>query len=587
MKKFAVLFIFLLSLSVSAQNVAPTWESINQRGYPQWFSDAKLGIFIHWGLYSVPSFAGKEGYAEWYYRGIMVQDPGRMAFQNRVYGEGFQYSDFANMFKGELWNPDEWAELFRRSGAKYVLLVTKHHDGYCLWNSKLAPEWNSVTSGPHRDIVGELTNSVRAKGLKMGFYYSLAEWTNPKHIWMVDPDDSIADYVDNYMIPQFKELVSEYKPSLIFTDGEWNNSAEQWHARELISWYYNTVGDEAVVNDRWGDGTQHGFRTPEYSAGITQIDRPWAECRGLGRSFALNRNEPIENYLTSDELIRHFVTLVAAGGGMTLNVGPSADGQIPLLQQERLLDLGKWLNINEEAIFGTRPFNKFFEEREISVSRNDSIINFDWVRNSPDLQISCDNFTAEWNAVFVPEKTAVYTFDVEVDDNVILTIGDNVVIDYNPAKAEAAQSNAAEAKNWMSTQGSVKLKKGVSYPVNVKYEEKNLEALIKLYISSKEIEKSVFKPEKGFDAVYKSMKPYVCYTTKGNDLYAIAIEYPQDNLVLAIDKPSRNAEITMLGCDKILPWRYKDGKVIIDTTPLKYNDLQSTAAWVFKIREFR
>lgn len=139
----------------------------------------------------------------------------------------------------------------------------------------------------------------------------------------------------------------------------------------------------------------------------------------------------------------------------------------------------------------------------------------------------------------------------------------------------------------MSTQGSVKLKKGVSYPVNVKYEEKNLEALIKLYISSKGIEKTVFKPEKGFDAVYKSMKPYVCYTTKCNDLYAIAIEYPQDSLVLAIDKPSRNAEITMLGCDKILPWRYEDGKVIIDTTPLKYNDLQSTAAWVFKIREFR
>ncbi len=587
MKKFVAFLFIMMSLTVGAQNVAPTWESINQRGYPQWLSDAKLGIFIHWGLYSVPAFASKEGYGDWYYRGIMVNDPERTAFQKRTYGEDFQYSDFKDMFKGELWNPDEWAELFRKSGARYALLVAKHHDGYCLWDSELAPEWNSVTSGPHRDVVGELTNSVRAKGLKMGLYFSLAEWNNPKHVWMVDPDDSIADYVDNYMIPQFKELVSKYRPSMVFTDGEWNNSSEQWHAKEFISWYYNTVGEEAVVNERWGSGTQHGFQTPEYSMGIAQTERPWAECRGLGRSFGLNRNEPIENYITSDELIRHFVTLVAAGGGMILNVGPSADGQIPLFQQERLLDLGKWLNINGEAIFETRPFNKFFEEREVAVSRIDSVINFDWVRNSPDLQISCDNFTAEWNAVFVPKHTAVYTFDVEADDNVTLTIGDNVVIDYNPAKVQTALKNSAEAEKLTSTRGSVKLKKGVSYPVNVKYEEKKVEALMRLFVSSKGEEKSVFKPEKGFDAVYKSMKPYVCYTTKGTDLYAIAIEYPQDSLVLAIDKPSRNAEITMLGCDKAFPWKYEDGKVIIDTKSLKYNDLKSTAAWVFKIRGFR
>ena len=329
MKRLFLSFsLMLLFANLSAQ-VQPTWESINQRGYPQWFSDAKLGIFIHWGVYSVPAYASLEGYAEWYYRGLSTNDE-RKAFQERIYGKDFKYEDFAPMFKAELWDPVEWAELFKKSGAKYVLLVSKHHDGYCLWPSKYAPEWNSVAIGPHRDICGELTEAVRAKGLKMGFYYSLPEWSSKIHPWYVAPDDSIGPYVETHMIPQLKELISAYKPTVLFTDGEWRNTAEQWHARELISWYYNTVGKDAIVNDRWGEGQQHGFRTPEYSAGITLTDRPWAECRGLGRSFGLNRNEPLENYLTSDELIRHFCVLVAAGGGMTLNVGPAADGKIPL-----------------------------------------------------------------------------------------------------------------------------------------------------------------------------------------------------------------------------------------------------------------
>lgn len=579
----------LILIGVKAQDeVEQTWESINKRGYPQWFSDAKLGIFIHWGVYSVPAYASKEGYAEWYYRGLMTQDSARMDFQKRNYGVDFQYKDFDKMFKAELWNPDDWAELFRNSGARYVLLVTKHHDGYCLWGSKYAPGWNSVDGGPKRDIVGELTEAVRQKGLKMGFYYSLPEWTNPLHIWCEDDPDSIGNYVDNHMIPQFKELVSTYRPSVVFTDGEWWNTSEQWHARELISWYYNLVGDEAVVNDRWGSGCQHGFRTPEYSSGITTTDRPWAECRGLGRSFGLNRNEPLSNYLTSDELIRHFVQLVSAGGGMTLNVGPAADGTIPLIQQERLIDLGKWLEINGEAIYGTRPLfvdgkPKFNDEKPVSVNRHDESVDFDWVRNSPDKQISCDNFNAVWTGTFTPEKTDVYTFDVEVDDNVKVTIGDNVVIDYVKAAAEESQSNAEESKTKNLTTRKIKLKKGVLYPVKVEYQEINVNAMVKLYVSSKDEEKQIFRPDNGFDAVYSCMQPYVCYTTKDGVLYAIAIEFPQDELILNIPKPAESVKVTMLGCDKILPWRYENGKMIIDTTPLKYSDLKSTAAWSFKI----
>lgn len=589
MKKLFLILTLILTFSLAfaqQETVDATWESIKQHGYPEWFSDAKLGIFIHWGLYSVPSFCGPESYGEWYYRGLMTGDSARIAFQKKNYGEDFEYKDFNNMFKAELFDADEWADLFNRSGAKYVVLVTKHHDGYCLWDSKYAPEWNSVTGGPHRDIVGELTEAVRAQGLKMGFYYSLPEWTNPKHIWMEDPNDSITNYVETHMIPQFKELISTYKPSLLFADGEWYNTAEQWHARELISWYYNLVGDEAIVNDRWGYGSDYGFRTPEYSAGITQTDRPWAECRGLGRSFGLNRAEPLENYISSDLLIRHFVKLVAAGGGMTLNVGPAADGQIPLLQQERLVQLGEWLKINGEAVYATRPYSKFYEEKDVVVERIDKEINFYWVRNSPDPSISCDNFSAVWTGYITPEFSEDYTFEVEVDDAATVKIDGKTIIDYNPDLANAPESNAQETEKYKITKGKILLKEGKKYPIVVTYYEKIHQASIKLFWQSQSQKREIV-PEKALSvlAVYSCRQPYICYTAKDDDIYAVALDYPQEKLVLNIPKVKKNTEITMLGCDKILPWKYKNGQLIIDTGSIQYDDIKSTAAWSFKIKQ--
>ncbi len=573
-KKTLFLITALLVSNLLSAQVESNWESINERGYPQWFSDAKLGIFIHWGVYSVPAYASLEGYAEWYYRGLSTNDD-RKAFQERIYGKDFKYEDFAPMWKAELWDPDEWAELFKKSGAKYVLLVSKHHDGFCLWPSQYAPNWNSVDIGPHRDICGELTEAVRKKGLKMGFYYSLPEWTNKLHRWYEDPDENIGTYVDTHMIPQFKELITRYKPSILFTDGEWRNSAEQWHATELISWYYNTVGPDAIVNDRWGNGGQHGFRTPEYSAGITLTDRPWAECRGLGRSFGLNRNEPLENYMTSDELIRHFCVLVAAGGGMTLNVGPAADGKIPLLQQERLLDLGKWLEINGEAIYDTRPYKKFYEIKPVNYYRVNRLIDFDWKRNSPDPSISCDHFQAYWEGYFTC-PTDTYTFEIQTDDKAKLVIDDQTVIE------DTRKSNT----------GKMKLSKDRLHWIEVFYEEDEQEASITLYWSSKTMKKQVMD---NFDlgdlvyipglwATYSCEQPSICYTQGEDALYAIALDFPEDQLVLNIDQPADNTKVTLLGCLKTLPWKYENGQLIIDTSGLKYSDLKSTAAWVFKMK---
>ncbi len=578
MKKLSIFVLFLATfLFGSAQQVQPTWESLNNRPYPQWFSDAKLGIFIHWGIYSVPSYAGLEAYGEWYYRGLMLGDTTRINFQNRVFGNGkedFQYKDFLPYYKGELFDAQEWADLFKRAGAQYVLLVTKHHDGYCLWDSKFQPEWNSVMSGPKRNIVEEVTNAVREKGMKMGFYYSLLEWTNPIHKWTVDPTDSVGKYVDEYMIPQFKELVTRYKPTAIFSDGDWDYTADQLRSAEVISWYYNTVGPEAVVNDRWGHGNQHGFRTPEYSAGITQIDRPWAECRGLGRSFGLNRHEPLENYLTSKELIRHFAKLVAAGGGMTLNVGPAADGQIPLLQQERLLDLGKWLEVNGEAIYASRPYSKFYEMKPVTVTRVDPNVKFNWKRNAPDPAIAYDHFTATWTGTIAAPTSEDYTLEVETDDVMFVTIDGQTVLKYDPKDSTSSKT------------GTFAFKAGRSYSITVQFEEDNLEAVAILRWSSASQPKEVIPANafgKGLQAEYKCEQPYICYTTKGDVLYAIALEYPQDQLVLNIEEPDHKLTITLLGCDKVLPYKYKNGQLTIDTRSLQYADLKSDAAWVFKM----
>ena len=561
-----------------SKQVADNWESINQRPYPQWFSDAKLGIFVHWGLYSIPAYASPEGYGEWFYKGLMAGDEGRKAAMLRLGAKRDQspleqYSLLPKQWKAEMWDPAEWAELFKEAGAKYVVLVTKHHDGYCLWDWKkpALDDWTSVLSGPERNIVGELTEAVRNEGMKMGFYYSLTEWTNPIHTWTVMPNDSnsVHTYVREYMIPQIKDLVNKYKPSLLFTDGDWDNTCEQFRAEDVISWYYNAVGPEAIVNDRWGQGTQHGFRTPEYSNGIVDNDRPWAECRGLGRSFGVNHNEPLSNYLTSDELIQHFVKLVAAGGGLTLNVGPEADGRIPLLQQERLKDLGAWLRTNGEAIYGTTPYSRYGEIEPVVIERKDKVIDFDWVRNSPDPRIACDDFKAEWHGMFSLPTAGVYTISAEADDFVEVVLFGTQVID-----------NKQDINSF-----TMKFSANFEYPIDVYYKERDREARVHLYIEGKDMPRQPLQPIGAFSATYQCEQPYVCYTRKGGNLYAIALGFPQEDLRLNLPDISPSTKITLLGSGKELKWIYNsDGQVVIDTRSLGYSDIAaSRAAWVFKL----
>ncbi len=369
MKKLSLL---LLAASAFAQSYSPTWESIDRRATPSWFTDAKFGIFIHWGVYSVPAYApvipGKLAYAEWYWNALTngpnanasAIQTGTLAYHQRQYGTDYPYQNFAPQFRAELFDPDHWADVFERSGAKYVALTSKHHEGFALWPSREASAtwgrpWNAVETGPKRDVLGDLTGAVRRKGLKMGFYYSLYEWYNP--LWLTDK----PRYIQTHMFPQFKDLVTRYKPSLIFSDGEWDLPSAEWRSPELLAWLFNesAVKDDVVINDRWGKETRHkhgGYWTTEYTPGMSSMDHAWEESRGMGFSYGYNRAERLEHYHSGRELVITLVDMVSRGGNLLLDIGPAADGTIPVVMEERLLQIGSWLKINGDAIYGTKPW---------------------------------------------------------------------------------------------------------------------------------------------------------------------------------------------------------------------------------------
>ena len=335
------------------------WDSLDSRPVPSWFEDAKFGIFIHWGLYSVPAYAPRGTYAEWYGHNMTLQNNPTRAFHLKHYGDR-PYSDFVKDFKAELFDAGQWAELFEKAGARYMNLVSKHHDGYCMYPSRYAPGWNAMETGPRRDFCAELKEACDARGVRFGVYHSVYEWTHP--LYLENPER----YALEHLLPMLKELVVNYEPATLFTDGEWEHPSGVWHSTDFLAWLYNEspVREFIVPNDRWGKETRgrHGGNfTTEYgmieggrTIEDTGFSRPFEECRGIGASFGYNRMETAEDYLPAVDLIEMLVDLVSAGGNFLLNIGPAADGTIPAIMQDRLLEIGSWLAVNGEAVYGSR-----------------------------------------------------------------------------------------------------------------------------------------------------------------------------------------------------------------------------------------
>lgn len=404
------------------------------RDMPPWFNDAKLGIFIHWGPASVPAFAAgsplRPGelvdmlfydsprkdlpYADWYLNAMSYPDTETAKHHASVYGDA-PYSDFKPVFEervNESWDPEEWAELFYNAGAKYVVLVTKHHDGYTLWPSAVTNP-NRKDWGSPRDLVGELATAVRARGMRFGTYYStgldwsfelVAEGDRIGDIMRSAPSSqAYADYVHDHLI----ELIDRYHPDVLWADIGYPSKGRQ---AALFDYYFAQVPD-GVVNDRWGavdvlgsiaeipggtwvlkalgrlmtsmqpdplkdDPARFGYKTAEYDSlpGIPPFK--WESTRGLGASFAYNARETAADTLKAEDLIDFLIDTVSKNGNVLINVGPDSYGRIPLIQQAPLKGMGDWLEVNGEAIYSTRPWVRFNNERgrELRYTRSDTAL---------------------------------------------------------------------------------------------------------------------------------------------------------------------------------------------------------------------
>ncbi|XP_049828760.1 alpha-L-fucosidase-like [Schistocerca gregaria] len=338
----------------------PTWDSLDSRPLPQWYDDAKLGIFIHWGVYAVPSFGSEWFWSNW--KGSNNQE--YIDFMEKNYKPGFTYQDFASDFTAEFYDPEEWAELFQSSGAKYVVLTSKHHEGYTMWPSKYSFSWNSMDVGPQRDLLGDLAAALREKtDLRFGVYHSLYEWFNPVYISDKANNYTTQEFVNTKTMPELYELVNTYQPEIVWSDGEWEASDEYWTSKEFIAWLFNEspVRETVVTNDRWGTGTlcTHGSFytcTDRYNPGVLQPHK-WENCLTIDKaSWGYRRNAKLEDYMTTHELIEQLVSTVSCNGNLLMNVGPTKDGLIMPIYAERLRDMGTWLQINGEAIYASQPW---------------------------------------------------------------------------------------------------------------------------------------------------------------------------------------------------------------------------------------
>jgi alpha-L-fucosidase len=359
----------------SSESAVP-WHEL-AREVPGWFSDAKLGIFLHWGAYSVPAWAEPTGelgavdervwfrhnpYAEWYFNTIRLDGSPARAHHREAYDDA-PYDAFLDAWNADAFDPASWAALFARAGARYVIPTTKHHDGIALWDAPGTATRNAVRRGPRRDLIGDLATAMREAGMRFGVYYSGGlDW----HVTDLPPLDSHAAVrqrrpVDAayaaYAYLHVRDLIDRYRPDVLWNDIEWPDAGKHDSTLglfQLFRHYYATV-PHGVVNDRWGD-THRDYRTSEYQLGReNETAAAWENNRGIGLSFGYNRVEDAAHLLDGPGIVRHLADVVSRGGNLLLNVGPTAGGEIPTLQRRSLDQLAGWMQVNSAAIHDTRP----------------------------------------------------------------------------------------------------------------------------------------------------------------------------------------------------------------------------------------
>jgi len=410
---FAVFAFFLTFLCTTLSGAEkgpyePTWESLKKYEAPSWYEDAKFGIFIHWGPYAVAGFD-----SEWYPHNMYVKGSESYEHHRKKWGnhKEFGYKDFIPLFGAEKFDADEWVELFEKAGAKYVVPVACHHDGFAMYDSSHT-KWNSVNMGPKRDIVGELAKTCRAKGMKFGAstHYAM-NWDYYAHdetFDTVEPADA-GLYNDAHPVGQppskkfiehwyarTVEIVDKYEPAILWFDFGFFRPAFEPYRRKIAAYYYNK-GLE------WGQGVVLNYKDNIYPFGTAVLDLERTRLEGIypmvwqtDTSVSLDSWSYIEKdrFKSVDSLIDDLVDIVSKNGVLLLNIGPKADGTIPRPAQERLLTIGEWLKVNGEAIYGTRPWHTYGEGAETTEQ-----VEFGWGEKA-EYDLDDIRFTTKGNVLY-------------------------------------------------------------------------------------------------------------------------------------------------------------------------------------------
>jgi alpha-L-fucosidase len=381
MNKRILLSCLLLTAGIitsSQEKYQSTWESLKKYAVPDWFSDAKFGIFIHWGVYSVPAFG-----SEWYPRNMYRQGSPEYKHHIETFGQHakFGYKDFIPLFTASKWNPDAWAELFKNAGAKYVVPVAEHHDGFAMYKTSLS-KWNAAEMGPKRDVIGELSTAVRKQGLIFGLSSHRIE-----HWWFLgDGRKFESDVMNNQnnefygpareesetMSPEFMndwllrctELVDKYQPQLFWFDWWIEQPALESYRKSFASYYYNKGAEwnkGVVINYKFDKSFHEGTAVLDLERGKLGAIRklPWQTDDAIGNKswgYAAGNTFKSVQYV-----ITNLIDIVSKNGNLLLNIGPRPDGTITEEETNTLLGTGAWLKINGEAIYGTRPWKVYGE----------------------------------------------------------------------------------------------------------------------------------------------------------------------------------------------------------------------------------
>jgi alpha-L-fucosidase len=391
MKTKKIIMVFLLSFAalisrgqIPQAPFQPTWESLSNYRFPGWFRDAKFGIFIHWGVYSVPAF-GSEWYPRWMYKDTLEWGLNYYQHHVKTYGttDKFGYKDFIPMFRAEKFDANQWVELLKKSGAKYIVPVAEHHDGFAMYHTSLS-RWNAFNMGPKRDIIGELAEAARCQGLIFGLSsHRIEHWWFMNEGKKINSDVNDPEYADFYgpatvfnpfdpkekvpISPEYMndwllrctELVDRYQPQVFWFDWYIEQPELEPYRKTFAAYYYNHAaewGKEVVINYK-NQAYPENVAVYDIERGSSKVARkfPWQTDTSIGKkSWGYIDGE--ENK-TPNELIDALIDIVAKNGNLLLNIGPKPDGTITKEQTDVLLAIGEWLNANGEGIYGTRPWD--------------------------------------------------------------------------------------------------------------------------------------------------------------------------------------------------------------------------------------